>query len=176
MRLLKSIGLFGLLLTGISCTDKAKTDTSENQQPTTADKDQIVFEDSFAAEPLQIGQDFRDKFSDFEIKAEPIKNKYTAGQVDTIFTLTKNGDALVIYKLPSTQFITDMTINSDRIVLSKNIRLGTSKTDFYKKFGQLDTVRLKKDHVHIWETQSNIDFIFTADKLSKIVWDGGEID
>lgn len=173
MRLLKTIGLFGLL-TLVSC-DKPKADNVDTNSSTTDNSKKVVIEDSFAYKPLNVDNLAVD-FADFEVKKEPFQNRHNDSQVDTIVTLIKQRDTLYLYKLPTRQFLYAMSINSNRIRLERNIRLGMSKNEFYKAFQQLDTVKSRQDFVRIWLTESSIDFLFKADTLSKTKWDSGGFD
>jgi len=167
---------FGLLLV-CSCGDKPgsadhHTEGIENAQTVVIDEDKIVFEDPFAAQPLN-SENWATSFADFSVERSPIENTFRQELVDTILTLSRKSDTLYLYKGSALQFFYAMRINSDRIRLDKNIRLGMPKSEFFHAFNQLDTIRTQRDTVIVWMTESSIKFLFVADTLSRITWDSG---
>jgi len=185
---MKNFVLLFFILFVFSCSNK-KEDTS--------DKNRI--EDSIAAD----SEDFHDnekheyEFIDdslasdpFTFQLDPISslrlmdydkidtttniNSHNDEQIDTSFTFTIGESKIEVLKLPESQIIISSDIRDRSIVLKKNINIGMTRSEFYKKFPQLDTVG--KDYtfirISIMDNDQWVNFRFENDTLNEIIFEG----
>jgi hypothetical protein len=137
--------------------------------------DTILFMDAISGTPLEFGSNFNELVKDFSTTKRPIENKYFQGRYDTIVSLESDNDFVSFYKMPDKQVLLVMRLNTNKIKLKRDLRIGMKKSEFYIKFGQLDTLKDLKNHINIWDPYSNLQFTFIADTLNKIVY-SGDID
>jgi hypothetical protein len=169
---MKLMYLFCFGLIALSCSEKPNEIPQETHPRLIIEKGIAKLDDSYASDPLDV-ENFKTVFSDFMLRKEPVPNTYEASQIDTIFHLSNGIDSLRIYKASTKLFLISMNIKSNRVKLSKGIFIGMSKSECYRKFEALDSIKNRPDEVLIWDLASGINFIFRADTLSQIAWEPG---
>lgn len=126
---------------------------------------QIVFSDSFADMPLEITSDFKEKYKMFNTSSDTV---LVQGEPVNVTTFTSDKDLMKIYETSSEIGLSQLELTSNKIVLQKGIRIGMKKTDVYKAFLTLDTIKDKKDEIVIMGGEESLEFFFKGDTLFKI--------
>jgi hypothetical protein len=126
---------------------------------------QIVFSDSFADSPLEITPDFKEKYKMFNTSSDTV---LVQGELVNVSTFTSDKDLMKIYETSSEIGLSQLELTSNKIVLQRGIRIGMKKSDVYKAFLTLDTIRDKKDEIVIMGGEESLEFFFKGDTLFKI--------
>jgi hypothetical protein len=165
------VKVYGLLLILIltSCVDKRRAieeKVKNYEKSGILYKDnQIVFSDSFADSPLEITSDFKEKYKMFNTSSDTV---LVQGELVNVSTFTSDKDLMKIYETSSEIGLSQLELTSNKIVLQRGIRIGMKKTDVYKAFLTLDTIRDKKDEIVIMGGEESLEFFFKGDTLFKI--------
>lgn len=158
---------FGLLI--ISCGEKSKEIIQETYPKLRLERGFAALEDSFAINSIDL-ENFKTKYSNFQITKELRKNVFKDNLIDTLFHLTNGRDTFYVYESGPKKFLDGIRIHSNRFVFEKEIRLGITKNDFYHRFPALDSIKQKPDRVLIWMEMTHLSFEFNADTLYEVDW------
>jgi len=79
-------------------------------------------------------RNFQKKYGrNFTIRKEPVKNTHDRSVVDTVYTFSSGRTKIQVYKAKHRDILQSAFIDTDRIPLKYNIKVGESKTDIAKR-------------------------------------------
>jgi hypothetical protein len=166
---MKLMHLFYCGLIVFSCSERSKEIKQETHPKLIMRNGIAELDDSYASYPLNV-ENFKEEFSDFILRKEPVVYDHLPSQIDTLLYLSNGMDSLKIYQVESKQFLLSMSILTKRIRLNRDIYVGMPKRDFYHKFESLDSINTKPNSVLIWDITTRLNFLFREDTLSQITW------
>lgn len=163
---LLGITIFMLFLALASCSNKKITKS-------TATKTNPVDKEVFLIKPLGYEpsiKNFKANLpSSFKLQVYSMKNIHNPAVIDTIYNFHHKQSKFLVYKNRNNrELFFAGNIYTDRIQLRNGIKVGISRTDFYKHFTNLkqevkDTIRITSK-----KAPNSVNFIFKNDKLTAI--------
>lgn len=173
--------LFILLL---SCkSDEVKNNSNTIERTTTNNefnKKNVPYTliiDEFAYKPFQFQKhstSILGQLSPKTVDKQPVTNEHLPEQTDTLYTLYFENSQLKIYKALDKEIVVSATIKDESILLQNNIKIGTSKDDFFKTFKELKICNTEsnKFRIEISDNEQWVDFEFENNKLKLISFQG----
>ena len=120
--------------------------------------------------PLTV-KNLEKQFGDLlSISKKPINNNYDKSIVDTLYTFFSGNTKIEIYHSSDNDILESAFIDTDKISLKYNIKIGDTKSNISKLF----KTKISADKVQVGdlENESVYTFIFSNDKLISISYEG----
>jgi hypothetical protein len=116
-------------------------------------------------------QNFKKNYGSlFSITRKPIRNIHDDAVVDTVYTFSAGKTKIQIYKAQHTDILQAAYIDTDKIALKYNIKVGDSKTDVGKRL----KAAIAADKVQVGDLEQGqvYTFTFSKGKLTAISYEG----
>jgi hypothetical protein len=91
------------------------------------------------------------------LSKKPIKNNYTKTIIDTIYTFSKDKTKFEIYHSKLQDILQSAYIDTDKIILRSNVKVGMRKSEFEKIF----KIKIAKNTCQIGDLEQNQVYTFS---------------